>query len=444
MSEWPGVIADRKILYFLDMGQLFIGIDIGTSAVKAVIVDTNGNLIADASREHHLVSPKPGWAEENPEEWWHNCVAVIRECIDNAAFRGREIAGVGVTGMVPAIILLDDAGEIIRPSIQQNDARTTVEIDEFRAQIDQELFYSITGSIINQQSVGPKLVWLQRNEPAVWERAQTIFGSYDYINYRLTGIRSIEANWALESGLYDINKKEWSGLLLQKFNVTSSMLPEVHSASQVIGSITGEAASLTGLRPGIPVVAGSADHVAAALAAGIKDEGDLLVKFGSAGDILYCCDSLILDPRLYIDYHDIPRKYLLNGCMATSGSLLKWYVNQFCQNELKTASDSNKSVYEILDAEAADLEPGCDGLVVLPYFLGEKTPIFDAKARGVFFGLTLYHTRAHLYRAVMEGVVYGFKHHVNVLEERNLSVKRVIVSEGGAEAPSGGKLPLMR
>ncbi len=181
-------------------------------------------------------------------------------------------------------------------------------------------------------------------------------------------------------------------------------------------------------------MAGSADHVAAALAAGIMNNGDLLVKLGSAGDILTSTDHLVLDARLFIDFHDIPGKYLLNGCMATSGSLLKWYVQQFCQADTIPIEARDLDLYTWLDHQAELIPAGSDGVVVLPYFLGEKTPIFDPQARGVIFGLTLFHTRYHIYRAILEAVAFGFRHHVEVLQSRGVQIQRVVVSEGGARS----------
>jgi xylulokinase len=416
------------------MKRRLLGIDIGTSSVKATVIDSDGFVVAQSSQEHSLSSPNPGWAEESPQVWWSNTIQVIQDCLAHPDVSPDQIVGVGTTGMVPAIVILDDQKQLIRPSIQQNDARTAQEIIEFQKKFDPDRFFNLTGSSLSQQSVGPKLVWLQRYEPEAWHRTTLIMGSYDYINYCLTDSISLESNWALESGLYDIKSEDWSDELLTLFDVNRQLFPTVNKPNDIIGKVSLDAALKTGLKQGTPVAAGSADHVAAALAAGVREEGDLLVKFGSAGDILYSCDKAVLDQRLFIDYHDVPGKYLLNGCMATSGSLLKWYVQQFCQVDVAEAERTGKNIYAYLDDKAAAISPGSEGVIVLPYFLGEKTPVFDAQALGVFFGLTLFHTRYHLYRAVLEAVVFGFKHHVRVLQERNLPINRVLISEGGAKS----------
>jgi xylulokinase len=326
--------------------------------------------------------------------------------------------------MVPTLILLDDRGRILRPSIQQNDARAVAEIRDFQAQIDENDLLSRTGSAITQQSIGPKLLWLRRHEPEVMAQAAHVMGSYDYIVYRLTGSFSCERNWALESGLFDLHRQDWDESLLALSTVSRHWLGAVHWPADVVGQVTSEASTHTGLAAGTPVVAGSADHIASAFSAGVKSPGDLLVKLGGAGDILYGLDEMIVDPRLFLDYHVIPGKYLINGCMAASGSIIKWFRQNF-------ASEAD---YAALDSEAAAVPPGSEGLILLPYFLGEKTPINDPTARGFLFGLTLTHTRAHVYRAILEGIAYGFQHHLEVLAERGLQVTKARVTNGGARS----------
>jgi xylulokinase len=414
------------------MPDLVMGIDIGTSSVKGIICDGSGNIVVQSTREQNFSAPQPGFVEESPEIWWINVGWVIRDCLSHPAINPKRIVGLGVTGMVPAIILVGEDGQPLRPAILQNDARAINEIEELKNTFDSQFFFEKTGASINQQSIGPKLRWLQRHEPDVWAKTTRILGSYDYINFRLTGNFSIESNWALESGLYDLHKKSWDPDLIKAANIMLNQLPEIHDPTEMIGRVSIQASEFTGLPSGIPVVAGTADHIGAALAVGLKDAGDLLIKFGSAGDILFVSDQFFIDPRLYIDYHDIPGKYLINGCMATSGSLVKWVVQQFFQSDIELAAKAGQNIYEFLDNQAEKIAAGSEGLLVLPYFLGEKTPILDPYARGVFAGMTLFHTRYHLYRAVLESIVFGFRHHVQVLAERNQYPKRIIASEGGA------------
>ncbi|MHB8133499.1 MAG: FGGY-family carbohydrate kinase [Anaerolineaceae bacterium] len=404
--------------------KYLLGIDIGTTGTKILLIDNAGGIIAEVNKTATLISLQSNWAEEDPLEWWENVCVGIPECLKLGNVDSANIVGIGVSGMVPTTILVDKNGKPLRLSIQQNDARTFIEIDEFKACVDEKDVFLRTGSAITQQSIGPKLLWLSKNEPDIYKETVWVMGSYDYINFLLTGKATLEQNWALESGLYDIHKKDWDDQLLQLSKITRNQLPEVHLPSDVIGNVSASAAALTGLKTGTPVVAGSADHVASAFSVGVKKNGDLLIKLGGAGDILYSLDSLAINESLFLDYHVIPGLYLINGCMASSGSIIKWFRDQF-----GAGND-----YPALDLEAWNIPAGSEGLVLLPYFIGEKTPIFDPLARGIFFGLSLQHTRAHLYHAILEGISYGFYHHIQVLKEAGFDISRVRVANGGARS----------
>jgi len=406
------------------MADLLMGIDIGTTATKCIILDPEMGIIGSAEASATLNSPRSGWAEENPEQWWKNVAQITRSCMTAAQVAADQIAAVGVSGMVPTLILLDANGNVLRPSIQQNDARAHREIEDFRAQVSETAILAKTGSAITQQSIGPKLLWLRRHEPEIMQQAAHLMGSYDYMVYKLTGAFSCERNWALESGLFDLTREGWDNSILTQSTINPDLVGQVNWASEVVGQVTEAAAAHTGLAVGTPVVAGSADHIASAFSAGLNSPGDLLIKLGGAGDILYDLDERIVDARLFLDYHVIPGKYLINGCMAASGSIIKWFRQQFAE-----ALD-----YQALDEEAINLSPGSDGLILLPYFLGEKTPINDPVARGILFGLNLSHTRPHVYRAILEGISYGFKHHLDVLAEKGLHADKARVTNGGARS----------
>jgi xylulokinase len=395
-------------------GEFILGIDIGTTGTKILLVNTSGQIAAEVNKTATLISPLAGLAEEDPLEWWRNVCDGVPECLQKAAIDPAQVLAVGVSGMVPTTILVGAQGNPLRRSIQQNDARSVAENDVFER----------TGSAITQQSIGPKLLWLKKYEPVAFQQARWVMGSYDYINFLLTGEPTLEQNWALESGLYDIHLKDWDDSLLQISGITRGHLPPVHAPSDIVGRITPEAGRQTGLRVGTPVVAGSADHVASAFSVGVKQNGDLLIKLGGAGDILYSLDRLSIHKALFLDYHVIPGLYLINGCMASSGSIIKWYRDNF-----GAGLD-----YPALDEEAWNIPAGSDGLILLPYFIGEKTPIFNPLARGVFFGMTLQHTRAHLYHAILEGISFGFQHHLHVLKEAGFAINRVRVANGGARS----------
>ena len=399
-----------------------LGIDVGTTALKAIALEREKGIVAQAEMAHELLSSQAGWAEEDPERWWTTTVKSIRQLLK--VIPAESIEAIGVSGMVPAMVILDASGDPLRLSIQQNDVRANVEVDELRADVDLKEFLSITGCMPNQQSIDTKWRWLKRHEPTVVERAAHVCGSYDFIVYRLTGHYSLEENWAAESGFYDVVQHRWHPPYLEHAGMAPDLLPPVHQPIETVAGVSDEVARMTGLLPGTPVVAGSADHVAAALASGLTQNGDILLKFGGAGDILYCDSRPDPDPHFYFDYHDVPGLTLINGCMASSGSLVKWFSNTL----------ANGMSPQDLDVEAQEIEPGAGGIIALPYFLGEKTPIFDPVARGVFAGLMLHHTRAHLYRAILEAVCYGFAHHLELLREAGRPIRRVVAADGGSRS----------
>lgn len=409
------------------MDRLILGIDIGTTSVKAILISENGTIIGEARAEHDLISAHPGWAEENATIWWENTIKSVSELVSKIKTPAAQIEAIGVSGMVPAIVMLDSFGNPVRNTIQQNDARATVQIDRLTAQIDQEVLFERTGGRTNQQHVLPRLLWVKENEPDVFAKCEYVTGSYEFIAGKLTGARYIESNWAVESGLYDIYTKQWMKEQYSILGVSDSFFPDVIESHKQVGKLKREIAEMLGLVEGIPVISGSADHVASTLAAGIVREGDLLIKFGGAGDILFCTEHIQTSEKLFFDYHIVPGKYLLNGCMAASGSLSKWFTHDIM-------GESDEEIFKRLDEEAKLIPPASDGLVILPYFLGEKTPIFDPKARGVMFGLTLSHTRGHIFRAILESVIYGFKHHIDVLSDMGLSPGRVFATNGGAKS----------
>ncbi len=409
------------------MEKYLLGIDIGTTSVKVVLVSSEGYIAEEKSVSHDLISEFPNWAEEDAEIWWNNTREALRHLRENRSKELSNVVGIGCSGMVPAIVMLDKDGNPVRRTIQQNDARAIEEIELITKKLNQIDLYERTGGTTNQQHILPRLLWVKNHEPEVWDKTKCIFGSYDYINYKLTGTKSIEMNWAIESGSYDIRNQMWMEEGLNQFGIDVELFPKVNASMEVMGYTTSMIEKELGIPANTPVIAGSADHVASTLAAGIVESGDLLIKFGGAGDILYCTDDIATSPKLFFDYHIVPEKYLLNGCMASSGSLVKWFI--------KDIIDADEvGIFEKLDKEALKTPPAADGLIILPYFLGEKTPIFDPMARGVMFGLTLSHTNGHIFRAILESVIYGFRHHVEVLDDMGYKPVRIMATNGGAKS----------
>lgn len=402
------------------MSGYTVGIDIGTTGTKTILLDPDAGIVVQASRESSLFSPRPGWAEADPAQWRNNVLDSIREVVAAAGIEPVQVTAIATTGMVPAVVVVDAKGQPLRRAILQNDARAVGEIDELADMLSDVDIVSLTGSAITQQSVGPTAIWLRRNEPQVWADAAAFVGSYDWILVTLGARPHVELNWAIESGLVTLDGRPFERAL-DAAGIPAHLLPQILPPGSIVGGLSAEAADATGLPVGVPLVVGGADHVLSAFAAGVESEGDWLVKLGGAGDILVASDKVVVDERLYLDAHPVPGRWLPNGCMATSGSLIRWYQSLVGGTELKA-----------LDLEA-ESRPAAD-LLCLPYFLGEKSPLHDPDLRGTFAGLHLGHTRADLYRAVLESIAFGFRHHAEVFQSIGIPMTRVMVTNGGSKS----------
>lgn len=410
---------------------VFLGLDIGTTSTIGILIRLPDAVLAIVSRPVSFSAPRPGWAEEDPGEWWAN-VSAITAALAAEGHDLSAIAGIGVTGMLPAVVLLDRDGRLVRPSIQQSDARCGAEVEAMKREIDPDWFLAKAGNGVNQQLVAPKLRWIETHEPERFARIATVFGSYDYINWRLTGRRAIEQNWALEAGFVDLATGAVDPDLVALAHIPAEALPERSVSHAILGAVTAEAAAATGLAAGTPVVGGAADLIASALAAGLAEAGDVLLKFGGSVDVLVASDKAAPDPRMYLDHHLVPGLWVPNGCMSTGGSGLNWFVRTFAGAEAARAAEAGMSPHAYLDRLAESVPPGADGLTALPYLLGEKTPIHDPEARGVFHGISLSHGIAHFWRALLEGYAYAIQHHLEVLRDMGHRPARFLVSDGGA------------
>lgn len=413
--------------------SLFLGLDIGTTSTIGILIRLPGEVVGIVSKPVTFSAPKAGWAEEDPQEWWENVCAIVQD------FAGRgidlsSIDGIGVTGMLPAVVLLDDEGRLIRPSIQQSDGRCGAEVEDLRAEVDPDWFFRKAGNGINQQLVTAKLRWIERHEPENFSRIATVFGSYDYINWRLTGRRAIEQNWALEAGFVDLATEAISDELVALAHIPATALPTRSVSHALLGAVTADAAAATGLKQGTPVVGGAADLIASALAAGLSTEGDVLLKFGGSVDVLVAATHAAPDPRMYLDHHLVPGLWVPNGCMATGGSGLNWFVRTFAGAEAAVAAARGISPHAYLDDLAEATPAGAEGLLALPYFLGEKTPIHDPNARGIFHGISLSHGLPHFWRALLEGYAYAVAHHMEVIRDMGHAPRRYLVSDGGSNS----------
>ncbi|HEY1722843.1 MAG TPA: FGGY-family carbohydrate kinase [Magnetospirillaceae bacterium] len=411
-----------------------LGLDIGTTSTIGILIRLPDKVLGIATRPVTLRSPQPGWAEEDPREWWMNVCAITRELLSTSGIASDELKGVGVTGMLPAVLLLDKDGSLLRPSIQQSDGRCGAEVMEMRAERHEADFLARAGNGINQQLVGAKIRWIEKHEPDVHHRIATVFGSYDYINWRLTGMRTVEQNWALEAGFVDLVSHTIADDLVAFAHLPRAAVPQKVASHAILGHVTASASTETGIPAGTPVIGGAADMIASALGAGLNKPGDVLLKFGGAIDVLIATDKAKPDARMYLDYHLVPGLFVPNGCMATGGSGLNWFVATFAGGERAAAEAKGQSVHQHLDGLADTIPAGSAGVSVLPYFLGEKTPIHDPAARGLFAGLTLSHGLSHLWRALLEAYAYAIRHHVEVLNDMGHRTDRYLVSDGGSSS----------
>jgi xylulokinase len=400
--------------------SLTIGIDIGTTGTKTVLLDVSRGIVAQASRDTTLYSPGPGFAEADTAQWLTNVIDSIHEIRSVAGIRPGDVSAIAVSGMVPAVVPVDGRGKALRRAILQNDARAHREIGELATALTDVDLVSLTGSTLSQQSVAPTVLWLAQHEPAVYAQTKHVVGSYDWVLMALGADIHVERNWALESGLFTIDG-ERADVVLNAADFDSGLLAPVRSPGAQVGRLSAEAAEWTGLQRGTALVVGGADHVLSAYAAGVNRPGDGLVKLGGAGDILVASDVQVTDERLYLDAHPVPGRWLPNGCMATSGSLIRWFQELIGGDELT-----------VLDAEAAQRAPA--EVLCLPYFLGEKTPLHDPDLRGVFAGMHLGHTRADLYRSVLEAIAFGFRHHVDVFADISIPLTRTMITNGGSKS----------
>lgn len=402
------------------LGELLLGIDLGSSGVKAVLLSPNHGIVASATKNVDLYSDHPGWAEADTDQWWAAVCSLVPTLLMAAEVTNDAVAGVAVTGMVPAVVVVDEVGRPLRRAMLQNDARATHEIREIQERLGDLDLLKLTGSILSQQSLAPTVLWLARNEPDVWAKTASLQGSYDWLARALGASAHVEENWALESGLYDMDFAPIAQVQ-EATGVAWPALLEVKTPGAVVGELSVHAAAATGLRAGTALIVGGADHVLSAYGAGLVNEGDGLIKLGGAGDILAVSDQVLLDARLYLDKHPIPGKWLPNGCMATSGSLLRWEQSMFDAVPL-----------EELDAAATTSTPGA--LLTLPYFLGEKTPLHDPDLRGVMIGMHLGTTRGDIHRSFLEAIAYGFKSHVDVFAQDGLALTNTRVTNGGSKS----------
>lgn len=412
------------------MGSLLLGIDVGTYSSKGVLVEPDGKVLRTEVVEHEMDVPRPGWAEQDAETvWWGDVVKICRALLDGHPYSGDDVAGLAVSAIGPCLLPLDQSGKPLRKGILYGvDARASEEIAWLNQTLGEDNIYAFSGMALSSQAVGPKILWLQRHEPEIWRRAAHLTTASSYLIYRLTGEKVMDRHTASHyMPLMDIAKLEWSPRFADAV-APLDRLPGLGWSDELAGRVSALGAAETGLKVGTPMAVGAVDALSEGISVGAVQPGDLMVMYGSTAFFILVVGKPTPDPRMWTVAGAFKGQYNLAAGMATTGSLTRWFRDELA------ADLPDDSAYATLFQQAESVTPGAGGLLVLPYFSGERTPINDPKARGVIAGLTLAHSRAHMFRAVLEGVGYGIRHNIEAFNQVGAEVKRIIAVGGGTKS----------
>ncbi|HEY3398644.1 MAG TPA: xylulokinase [Armatimonadota bacterium] len=413
-----------------------LGLDIGTSGTKTLLIDETGRVVARALAEYPLSTPRPNWAEQDPAHWWQATVETIRSVLAQAGVDGAEVSGVGLSGQMHGSVFLDAQDQVIRPALLWCDQRTGAQCDWITATVGRETLVAETCNPVLTGFQAPKIIWLRDNEPENYARVRRVLLPKDYIRLLLTGEYATEVSDASGTSLLNVPQRRWSTVVLDKIGVPREWLPTVYESPEVSGRITGAAAELTGLRAGTPVVGGGGDQAAGAVGNGIVDTGVVSSTLGTSGVVFAHLDEPLMDPELrtHTFCHAVPGKWHVMGVMLSAGGSLRWLRDTLCQTEKDMAAESGRDPYEYMTEAAASVATS-EGLIFLPYLTGERVPYPNPNAKGVFFGLTLRHTKAHMIRAVLEGVALGMRDSFEIMKALGTPFRQVRASGGGARSP---------
>ncbi len=408
--------------------QYFIGIDSSTTATKALLIDEQGDVVAVAATEYGYETPRPLWSEQDPDLWWEGAANSIRQVLASSGVKADDVHGIGLTGQMHGLVLLDEDGKVLRPAILWNDQRTGPQCDEIRRRLGKPRLIQITGNDALTGFTAPKILWVQQNEPDVWARARHILLPKDYVRYKLTGDYAIDKADGAGMLLFDLKQRDWSPEVLAALEIPPAYLPPTHEGPAITGYVSHAAAAATGLRVGIPVMAGGGDQAAGAVGVGAVQPGVVSLALGTSGVVFATTGGPFVEPegRLHAFCHAVPGRWHFMGVMLSAAGSLRWHRDTFAPGVS----------FDDLLAPAANVPIGCEGLLFLPYLTGERTPHPDPLARGAFVGLTVRHSLPHLSRAVIEGVSFGLRDSFELIKSRGgAAITQVRVSGGGAKSP---------
>lgn len=395
-----------------------------------MLLDAGGRVVSAATAAHpSFASPHAGWAEQNPGDWWAAACAAIRECLERGKTAAEDISGIGLTGQMHGLVLLDQDGAVLRPSIIWCDQRTEIECREITERIGAARLIELTANPALTNFTLPKIWWVQKHEPEIWARVRTILLPKDYVRWRLSSSRATDVSDASGTLLFDVAHRQWSRAMLDASQVNPELLPPVFESPEIAGRVSEEGARATGLRAGIPIVAGAGDQAAGAVGMGIVRPGAVSATIGTSGVVFAATAGPVFDPagRIHTFCHAVPRRWHVMGVTQAAGYSLRWFRDQF-----GASGDGGQEPYERLMAEASIAPAGADGLLWAPYLMGERTPHLDPHARGALVGISATHKRAHVIRAILEGVAFSLRDTLTIFAELKIPVQSIRLGGGGA------------
>ena len=410
-----------------------IGIDIGTSGTKTVLFDEVGTVISSATVEYPMYQPQNGYAEQDPLDWYNASLSTVKTVLENSGVKNTDIVGIGLSGQMHGLVMLDENGDVIRNSIIWCDQRTAKEVDEMNEKIGREKLIEITANPALTGWTAAKILWVKNNEPENYAKCRHILLPKDYIRYKLTGEFATEVSDASGMQLLDVPNRCWSREVCDALGIDMSLLAKVYESCEITGRITEESAVLTGLAVGTPVVGGAGDNAAAAVGTGVVSDGKAFTTIGTSGVVFAHTSKVSIDPkgRVHTCCAAVPDCWHIMGVIQSAGLSLKWFRDNFCQSEKETAALMGVDPYYLMDKEAETVPIGANRLIYLPYLMGERTPHLDPNARGMFFGLSAIHTKKDMIRAVMEGVTYALRDSIEICREMDINVSDMMACGGG-------------
>jgi xylulokinase len=412
------------------MAMKLLGIDIGTGGTRAVLLDGKGRVVSSATATHApFASPHAGWAQQNPDDWWSAVCSAVPECLARSKTAPEEISGIGLTGQMHGLVLLDRDGSVLRPSIIWCDQRSEVECREISEKIGAARLIELTANPALTNFTLPKIWWVQKHEPEIWARAGSILLPKDYLRFRLSGSRATDVADASGTLLFDVANRQWSRPMIEASRLNVDLLPKIFESCEISGHISEEGAHATGLPAGIPVIAGAGDQAAGAVGMGIVRAGAVSATIGTSGVVFAATAGPVHDPagRIHTFCHAVPRRWHVMGVTQAAGYSLRWFRDQF-----GAVGDPAQDAYARLMTEANAAPAGADGLLWAPYLMGERTPHLDPTARGALVGISATHTRAHVVRAILEGVAFSLRDTLTIFAELKIPVESIRLGGGGA------------